>query len=73
MNALIQALKRLNYRTLIVLALIGLIVVPTLVVAMTLDLMAPGGEAADIIADGPKEKPTPTPPPPVYEDFAWGG
>ena len=71
MNALFQALKRLNYRTLIVLALIGLLVVP--VVAVNLDLMASPGEAADIVADEPTKKPTPTPPPPVYEDFAWGG
>ena len=66
MNALIQALKKLNHRTLITLALVGLLVVPAVVIAVTLDLLPAGAEAADAVADGstgePKEDPEDTKP-----------
>ena len=72
MNTLINTFKALNHRTLIVLALVGLLLVPTIAIAITLDLLVADGEAANTIADQDTKKPTPTPPP-GYEDFAWGG
>jgi hypothetical protein len=72
MNALIYALKQVNYRTLVVLALVGLLLVPTMAIIVTLDLHAADGEATDAVAGRPPGKPKP-PPHPGTRGFVWGG
>ena len=50
MNALIRALKTLNQRTLVTLIVVGLLLVPTLVVIATVDLLPASPEAVDVVA-----------------------
>jgi hypothetical protein len=72
MNALIYALEQVNYRTLIVLALVGLLLVSTIAVPVTLDLMAVDADADAVIAGGPPGMPKP-PTQPGTRGFVWGG
>ena len=72
MNALIRTLKTVNYRTLAILVLVGLLLVPAVTTVVADELPAAGAEVMDDDVGGTADDPKPTPEPPT-EDFAWGG
>ena len=72
MNALIRMFKALNYRTILILVLVGLLLVPAVTTVVADEHPAAGAEVKDDDGGGPADDPKPTPEPPT-KDFAWGG